>query len=366
MKIVIFGLTISSTWGNGHATLWRGLCKALIGMGHDVVFYEADAPYYAEMRDLREIPGGRLQIYPDWDSIRARAAADVADADVAIVTSYCRDSLQAGRLLHDQDRALRVFYDLDTPVTLARLDAGEQVPYIDRSSLNAFDLVLSFTGGPSLDAYRDRFGARHVAVLYGHVDPDIHRPAEPVPHYRSDLSYIGTYSDDRQDRLAQLLVAPARACPSRRFLIAGAQYPPDFPWASNIYFVRHLPPAEHGAFFSSSRLTLNVTRGPMAAMGWCPSGRLFEAAACGVAMISDRWEGLDTFFQPDEEIIVAESTDDAIAALSLTERELRAIARRARDRVLDEHSSARRAAEMVALFERAPLQRHDRQLLGED
>jgi spore maturation protein CgeB len=352
MKIVIFGLTISSTWGNGHATLWRGLCKVLIKTGHDVVFYEADAPYYAAMRDLWEIPGGRLEIYPDWEAVRSRATGDVADADVAIVTSYCPHSVQAGRLLQERGSALRVFYDLDTPVTLARLEAGEDVPYIDASSLRAYDLVLSYSGGRSLEAYHQRLGAEHVFPLYGHVDPDLHRPAPPLAHFQSDLSYIGTYSDDRQDKLEQLLVAPARACVSQRFLIAGAQYPADFPWAPNIYFVRHLPPAEHGAFFCSSRLTLNVTRRPMAEMGWCPSGRLFEAAACGVPLISDSWEGLEAFFRPGEEIIVAETTADVIAALDLGAPELRAIACRARERALDEHSSAKRAAELVMLLER--------------
>lgn len=365
MKIVIFGLTISSTWGNGHATLWRGLCKALIRMGHDVVFYEHDAPYYADMRDLHDIPGGRLEIYPEWDAVKARATGDIADADVAIVTSYCPDSLQAGRLLHQQDRALRVFYDLDTPVTLARIDAGDDVPYIDPSLFPGFDLVLSYSGGPSLESYRARLGARRVAALYGHVDPDVHRPAAALAHYQCDLSYIGTYSEDRQDKLEQLLVAVARSCPERRFLIAGAQYPPDFPWAPNIYFVRHLPPSEHAAFFCSSRLTLNVTRRPMAEMGWCPSGRLFEAAACGAPLISDNWDGLDTFFRPGEEIVVAETTDDAVAALELGDTRLRAIAHRARERVLDEHSSAKRAADMLALFEHASLQRLDSHQMAE-
>jgi spore maturation protein CgeB len=365
MKIVIFGLTISSSWGNGHATLWRGLCKALIRMGHDIVFYEADRPYYAEMRDFADLAGGRLEIYPDWESVRGRATSDVADADVAIVTSYCADSLEAGHLILERGHPLRVFYDLDTPVTLARLNSGDHVQYIDAASFGAFDLVLSYSGGRSLDAYRDRLGARRVAPLYGHVDPDLHRPQPPAAHYRCDLSYLGTYSDDRQQRLVQLFVEPARSCPARRFFLAGAQYPQDFPWAPNIYFVPHLPPAEHSTFFCSSRLTLNVTRGPMAEMGWCPSGRLFEAAACGVPLISDAWEGLDEFFQPTEQIIVAESTHDVIAALDLSERELNAMAARAREHVLQNHSSRQRAADMVALFEQPVAQRQVRDLITE-
>lgn len=351
MKIVIFGLTISSSWGNGHATLWRGLCRALIRIGHNIVFYERDVPYYANMRDLQEISGGRLELYAEWDDIRMCASADVADADVAIITSYCPDSLAATDIVLAQSHALRVFYDLDTPITLARLHSGQHVPYIGPSAFRDFDLVLSYTGGRALDEFRVRLGARHVAPLYGHVDPDLHRPSQPLPHYRADLSYLGTYSEDRQHTLITLLLMPAQLQSERKFLIAGAQYPQDFPWSSNIYFVRHLPPPEHAAFFCSSRLTLNVTRRAMAEMGWCPSGRLFEAAACGVPILSDNWEGLDTFFRPNEEIILAVGAADTVAALESGDQELLSMARRARERTLEEHSSSRRASELVQLLD---------------
>jgi spore maturation protein CgeB len=351
VKIVIFGLTISSSWGNGHATLWRGLSKALIQSGHHIVFYERNVPYYADMRDLNEIPGGRLELYDDWQSARRRASTDLADADVAIITSYCPDSLAATDIVLEQCRALRVFYDLDTPVTLARLEAGECVPYIGESGLRDFDLVLSYSGGGALDEFRTRLGARHVAPLYGHVDPDLHHPTPPLRHYQTDLSYLGTYSEDRQDALETLLVVPAQLRPDRKFLIGGALYPQDFPWSSNIYFVRHLPPAEHAAFFCSSRLTLNVTRRAMVERGWCPSGRLFEAAACGAPIVSDIWEGLDAFFQPNEEIILAGGSLDVAAALELGDHELQTMARRARERTLQEHSSRQRADELVQLLE---------------
>ena len=351
MKIVIFGLTISSSWGNGHATLWRGLCKNLSLMGHDVVFYERDVPYYAGARDLYELPGGRLELYPSWDAVRVRASNDVADADAAFVTSYCPDGLAATELVCNQARALRIFYDLDTPITLARLRAGEDVRYIGPRGLTDFDLVLSFTGGTRVfDEFRHRLGARRIAALYGHVDPDIHRPVTAQPHYAAHLSYLGTYSRDRQQALEALFVEPARRRRDLRFLLGGAQYPPGFPWSPNIYFVRHLPPSEHAAFFASSRLTLNVTRRARAEMGWCPSGRLFEAAACGTPLLSDVWEGLDEFFEPGEEIILARGQDDALMALEIADDELRAIARRARERTLDQHSSARRAEELVGLL----------------
>src|SRR4051794_27972370 len=303
------------------------------------------------MRDLHELPGGRLEFYEDWQSARPRASIDLADADVAIITSYCPDSLAAGQIVLAQGRALRVFYDLDTPVTLARLEAGECVPYIAASGLGDFDLVLSYSGGRALDEFRTRLGARHVAPLYGHVDPDLHHPTPPLPHYHADLSYLGTYSDDRQQALEALLVTPAQLLPRRRFLIGGAQYPQHFPWSSNIYFVRHLPPAEHAAFFCSSRLTLNVTRRAMVERGWCPSGRLFEAAACGAPIISDSWEGLDTFFRPNEEIIIARNSADVTTALEIGEEELKKMAGRARERTLEEHSSSRRADQLLQLLE---------------
>jgi spore maturation protein CgeB len=351
MKIVVFGLTVSSSWGNGHATLWRGLCRALAGRGCRIVFFEHDVPYYAMNRDLREIPGGDLALYPDWDSVRARAARELADADVAMVTSYCPHGLEATDLVLAAPRAARVFYDLDTPVTLSRLASGETTSYIGPRGLRDFDLVLSYTGGAALDALRERLGARRVAPLYGHVDPQVHRPAEPAAHYACDLSYLGTYAADRQAGVESLLVEPARRRPSQKFLIGGAQYAQDFPWTDNIFFVRHLPPSEHPAFFSSSRLTLNVTRQAMAAMGWCPSGRLFEAAACGAAMISDDWEGLDAFFAPGEEILVAHGTDDVLAALDCDDGELRRIAEAGRERVLAQHTSAHRAGELLAALQ---------------
>ncbi|MGJ4942064.1 CgeB family protein [Bradyrhizobium sp. HKCCYLS1011] len=351
MKIVIFGLTISSSWGNGHATLWRGLCKHLIRAGHHVTFFERDVPYYAGARDLHELAGGRLVLFSRWQDIKTTARAELRDADAAIVTSYCPDGIDATDLVLDQDHALRVFYDLDTPVTLQALRAGEPVSYIGPRGLGEFDLVLSFTGGDRVRReFAERLGAADVVPFYGHVDPDVHRPGEPQPHYRAALSYLGTYAADRQDTLERLFVEAARRRPELRFLIGGAQYPQDFPWSNNIYFVRHLPPAEHPAFYASSRLTLNVTRRAMAEMGWCPSGRLFEAAACGVPILSDRWEGLEHFFIPGEEILLAEDTDDVLRAVDLNDAELHSLARRARERVLAQHSSAQRATELIALF----------------
>ncbi|HEX3431291.1 MAG TPA: glycosyltransferase [Rhizomicrobium sp.] len=349
MKLVVFGLTISSSWGNGHATLWRGLARALAEKGHHLVFFERDVSWYAGARDYWQIPGGELVLYRDWQDIEARAASEIEDCDAAIVTSYCPDAILAGERIFET-APVSVFYDLDTPITLGRLGRGEGVPYIGARGLADYDLVLSFTGGGALDALRRDLSARRIAPLYGHVDPALHRPAAPNKNYRADLSYLGTWAADRQECLEHLFVEAARARPEQRFVIAGAQYPKEFPWSSNIWFVRHLPPGEHPAFFVSSRLTLNITRRDMAAMGWCPSGRLFEAAACGCPIVTDMWEGLDSFFEPGHEVLTAENTDHVLAALDRGSEELGRIADRARERVIAEHTSAHRADELLSLL----------------
>jgi spore maturation protein CgeB len=342
MKIVIFGLTISSSWGNGHATVWRSLCRQLIGRAHTVVFFERDVPYYAAHRDVSAIHGGTLRLYESWNEIADVAGRELHDADVAIVTSYCPDAVAASDLMWFSP-VFRVFYDLDTPVTIARLRAGEIVPYIPPNGLGDFDLVLSFTGGAALDALKTELGAKKVAPLYGSVDPDVHRRVPSKDIYRAALSYLGTYSQDRQETLQRLFIEPARRIPEARFVMGGAQYPVDFPWTNNIFFVRHLPPSEHPSFFCSSRLTLNATRAAMRDMGWCPSGRLFEAAACGVPIISDFWSGLDEFFTPESEILIASSAGDVLAGLQLSDAQLSRIARAARERVLAEHTGVQRA-----------------------
>ncbi|MBW3656152.1 MAG: glycosyltransferase [Gemmatimonadetes bacterium] len=351
MKLVFFGLTISSSWGNGHATLWRGLIRALARQGCEVVFFERDVSYYAETRDLTALEGAHLVLYPDWASVSARAAAEVRDADAAMVTSYCPDALPAATLA--RSAALSVFYDLDTPITLAQVASGDRVPYLPLEGLGGFDLVLSYTGGRALDALRGRLGARRAEPLYGHVDPEAHHPAACNEAYRADLSYMGAYAADRQPALERLFLEPARRRRGQRFVLAGAGYPQDFPWSDNGWFLRQLAPGVHPAFFSSSRLTLNVTRRDMARWGWCPSGRLFEAAACATPVLSDAWEGLDSFFEPGREILIADGAAAATAALDLDSEEVRRLGRAARARVLRDHTSDHRARELLGLLEDA-------------
>jgi spore maturation protein CgeB len=315
------------------------------------VFFEKDVPYYARHRDFRNITGGELVLYTSWQEILPAARQAVRDAEVAMVTSYCPDSIAASELLIDADTGFRVFYDLDTPVTLAGLERGEEVPYIGPRGLRDFHLVFSYTGGTALDQLSTRLHAARVAPLYGSVDPESHYPVEPVSRFQADLSYLGTYAADRQAALEALFVEPARALPEERFLLGGSQYPEGFPWMPNIYYAGHVAPPEHPQFYCSAKLNLSVTREAMARMGYCPSGRLFEAAACGAPVLTDSWQGLDRFFEPDREILVADSAGAAIEHLSRSESDLRAIGQAARERVLDEHTADHRALEFEAALD---------------
>lgn len=351
MKVVIFGLTISSAWGNGHATLWRGLVRALHAMGHEVVFFEHDVPYYAQHRDLSAADWFRLVLYRDFSEVAAVARRELAGADVGLVTSYCPDGPAASRVVLDSTLPRKVFYDLDSPVTLERLARGESVPYLPPQGLGGFDLVLSYAGGAALTGLQQQLGARVVAPLYGSADPDLHRPVPPATRHRNDLSYLGTYAADRQQLLEALFITPARRHPERRFALAGSQYPPDFPWTPNTFYLQHMPPPDHPSFFCSSSWTLNITRGAMAAVGYCPSGRLFEATSCGTPVVTDWFSGLDEFFEPSREVLVAQDTDGVLAALDLSDEERLRIGAAGRERTLECHSSAVRARELERLLQ---------------
>jgi spore maturation protein CgeB len=350
MKLVVFGLTVSSAWGAGRAAFWRGLIRALGRRCCEVVFFERDQPWCASHRDLHALEGGELKLYADWAGVLPAARRAVREADAAMVTSYCPDGVAAARLIRDEARGSKVFYDMDASVTLARVQAGERPDYLPPEGLSDFDLVLSGAGGEALRLLREQLGARRTAPLYGHVDPDVCRPAEPDPAFAADLSFIGAWAADRQAALETLFVEPARRRPGKRFVLAGSGYPAAFPWTENIWHVRHLPPGLHPAFFAASRLTLNVTRADMAAYGWRPSGRLFEAAACGAPVLTDRWPGLEDVFEPGREILTADGVEDALAALELGDAELAAIGAAARERTLQHHTSDRRAEELIGLL----------------
>lgn len=357
MKIVVFGLTISSSWGNGHATLWRALARGLSRLGHHLVFFERDLPWYAAHRDFTSIPGGRLHLYSGWVDVIDAAQRELSDADVALVSSYCPDGAAASELVLGSAVCVRAYYDMDTPVTLARLAAGEPVTYLPRDGLGRFDLVLSFTGGRALDDLREKLGARLVAPLYGSVDPDVHGPVPPSPDYAADVSYLGTYASDRQAMLETLFLRAADRLPALRFLLGGSQYPATFPWRKNLYYIHHVAPPQHASFYCSSSITVNVTRQAMAQLGFCPSGRLFEATACGTAILSDTWEGIEQFFTPDSEILLARSTDEAVSLLRESPESLANVGRAARARTLAAHTGLHRAMEFVSHLDDAARER---------
>jgi len=370
VKITIFGLTLSSSWGNGHATPYRALLRALARMGHSITFYEKDVPYYARHRDFSSCDFCELFIYQDWDSIRERALHDAAGSDVVLTASFLPQGAQINDELLALPRPLHVFYDLDTPVTLGLLRQGKLVDYLLPAQLSAFDLVFSFTGGACLNELRERYGVRNAQPLYGCVDPDVHFRVEVPEQYRCALSYMGTYAADRQPQLEKLLLAPARQLPQEAFVLAGSLYPWDgsIAWPPNLRRFEHVGPSDHAAFYSSSRATLNITRADMAANGYCPSGRFFEAAACDTPVLTDSWLGLGEFFLAGEEIIVVSSTAEVVEALRRPAAELTQIAARARARTLSEHTGEVRARQMLAALEAArsstPAQpsTHNRQL----
>ena len=347
MRIVILGLTITSSWGNGHATTFRGLVRGLARRGHDVLFLERDKPWYAENRDLPAPPYGDTQLYTGLLELAARWADPIARADLVIVGSYVPDGAAVGALVQRLATGLTAFYDIDTPITLAALAEGA-CDYLTPELLRGFDLYLSFTGGPTLTHLQSTLGARMARPLYCSADPDVYRPdPDQVPVW--DLGYLGTYSMDRQPMVDALLCQPAQAWPEGRFTVAGPLYPATIAWPTNVLRTEHLAPNRHRAFYARQRFTLNVTRADMIRRGYSPSVRLFEAASCGVPIISDWWPGLDAFFQPGEEIIIAETPTDVLAALrAMPDRRRRAIAAAARARVLAAHTGTHRAAELEA------------------
>lgn len=343
MRIVILGLSITSSWGNGHATTYRGLVRELAARGHDVLFLERDVPWYAANRDPPHPPYGRTELYANHEDLRQRFAGDVRDADLVIVGSYVPEGVAVGEWVIGAARGATAFYDIDTPVTLAKLERGD-TEYLSADLIPRYDAYLSFTGGPTLERLEKQFGSPFARPLYCSFDPQLYFPEAVAPQW--DLGYIGTYSDDRQPPLDRLLLDPARRSPHRSFVVAGPQYPENIAWPHNVERIAHLPPAEHRAFYCAQRFTLNVTRADMIRAGWSPSVRLFEAAACATPILSDWWEGLDAFFRPDEEIGIVGSPEETLRCLEMPDEERRAMGERARARVLAAHTSAHRAAEL--------------------
>jgi spore maturation protein CgeB len=335
LKLVVFGLSVTSSWGNGHATNFRGLIGALRRRGHEVLFLERDRPRYAAARDFS---APWAQLYTDVAELERRED-DVRSADLVLIGSYVPDGVAVTEWVLAHAEGVTAFWDIDTPITHAKLARGDY-EYLSPALVPQFDLYLSFTGGPVLD----ELGARRPVPFYCIADPSLYRPlAVPV---RWHLGYLGTYSEDRQPKVDSLLLEPARAESGLRFALGGPQYPHDLEWPPNVERFENVAPAEHPAFYAAQRFTLNITRNDMVRTGWSPSVRLFEAAACGVPVVSDWWDGLDAFFRPGSEILIADDGDDVLRHLRLPDEERDAIGSRARARVLREHTAEQRACEL--------------------
>jgi spore maturation protein CgeB len=344
LKIVILGLSITSSWGNGHATTYRGLVRELCARGHHLLFLERDVEWYASNRDLPQPPFGETRLYTSAAQLKRRFAERIRNADFVIVGSYVPEGAQIGEWVTKIATGVVAFYDIDTPVTLAGLAKGD-LDYLSRKLIPRYHLYLSFTGGPTLDILRKRYGSPSARPLYCSVDPEIYYP-ETRP-MKWDLGYMGTYSDDRQPTLERLLLEPARAWSDGKFVVAGPQYPRGIRWPRNVRRFNHLSPARHRRFYNSQRFTLNVTRANMIVAGYSPSVRLFEAAACATPIVSDFWQGIETILVPGKEILIARNADDTLEYLrDLSETERRHIGERARARVLNHHTAAHRALEL--------------------
>jgi spore maturation protein CgeB len=350
MNIVFFGLSITSSWGNGHATTYRALVRALVAAGHRVSFFERDQPWYAENRDLLSIDGAEIHLYKTLPDLK-RHRADIESSDAVIIGSYVPEAIPLANSLFGEVRGVMAFYDIDTPVTLSKLEAGD-FEYIDRQTIPKYDLYLSFTGGPTLKTLEKKYRARRAVALYCSVEPEHYFPEKTVPKW--DLGYLGTYSADRQPGLQQLLLDPARELSERRFVVAGPQYPEEILWPANVARIEHLNPVDHRRFYNQQRFTLNLTRAAMRKAGYSPSIRLFEAAACGAPIITDAWSGLEAIFTPGEDILIARSAADVISYLrELSPERARNIGRRGRERILAGHTAAHRARELESYLAKA-------------
>ncbi len=346
MKITILGLSITSSWGNGHATTYRALMRELTARGHDVTFLERDVPWYADNRDLPNPPYGRTALYYGLDDLVARFSPVIAAADMVIVGSYVPDGIAVGDFVLRTAQGVTAFYDIDTPVTLARLSRGDY-QYLHPRQIPLYDLYLSFTGGPTLRTIEEDWGSPSAHALYCSFDPALYFP-EPAPEQWL-MGYIGTWSADRQPAVEQLLCEPAKRMPQSRFVVAGPLYPPEIEWPRNVERLQHLAPGQHRAFYNSQRVTLNVTRADMVRAGYSPSVRLFEAAACGTPVISDHWDGIEDFFKPGKEILIAHSTEDALRYLAFAPGDLARVGAAARARARRCHTAASRAEQLEFL-----------------
>jgi spore maturation protein CgeB len=268
-----------------------------------------------------------------------------------IVGSYVPEGVAVGEWITKTVAGITAFYDIDTPVTLAKIEKGDY-EYLHPGLIPQYNIYLSFTGGPTLLRLEKEYGSPMARAFYCSFDPELYYPEGQNKKW--DLGYLGTYSDDRQPPLQQLMLDAAEKLPNKKFVVAGPQYPASVVWPKNVERIEHLPPSQHRTFYNSQRFTMNITRADMIKAGYSPSVRLFEAAACGTPIISDYWDGIDSIFEIGTEILISRSANDTMNFLtSISEGERKQIGERARKKVLEQHTAAHRALELEACYNEA-------------
>ena len=351
INITILGLSITSSWGNGHATTFRGLIRELNKNGHKVTFLERDVPWYASNRDLPEPAFCKTILYKDLDELKSNHEALVGEADLVIVGSFVPEGVAVGEWVVEIADGITAFYDIDTPVTLTKIE-NDNFEYLHPDLIRKYQIYLSFTGGPTLKTLQKFYGSPMARPFYCSFDPELYFPEEVQKKW--DLGYLGTYSVDRQKPLEDLMLTAAMNLPEKKFSVAGSQYPEDIQWPTNVDRIEHLPPSEHRLYYNQQKFTMNITRADMIKAGYSPSVRLFEAAACATPIISDYWDGIESLFEIDTEILISRSSEETISYLStLTNVDVKAIGERAREKVLKEHTAAHRAIELENYYNEA-------------
>lgn len=350
LNIVIFGLSITSSWGNGHATTYRGVIKELNKRGHKITFFEKNLPFYASNRDLSRPEYCKVILYEDFDELKNYKKM-VSDADLVIVGSYVPNGVNVGYFVIENAKGIKAFYDIDTPVTMTKL-ANSDFEYLEPPLISQYDIYLSFTGGPTLKIIENHYHSPLAVPFYCSFDPDLYFNISMSKKWL--LGYLGTYSDDRQPVLDKLLIEPAKRMKTEKFIVAGPQYPDSIEWYENIERIYHLPPNEHTAFYNSQLFTLNITRADMVKAGYSPSVRLFEAAACGTPIISDNWPGIETILTPNEEIFIVNNSEDVINILNnVSEEERLRVGKNARKKVMSDHTAGKRAIQLEGYYQQA-------------
>jgi len=354
VKIAFFASSLVSSYWNGAATYYRGLIRALDARGHRVTFFEPDAFERQANRDIADPPWAEVVVYEPTGSAALAAVERARGADVLVKASGVGvlDELLEEALVDAADGAASVFWDVDAPATLARLEAAPEDHL--RTLVPRYDLILTYGGGePVVRRYRD-LGARECVPIYNALDPETHHPGPHDSRFACDLAFLGNRLPDREARVEEFFLRAAELAPERSFLLAGAGWD-DKRLPSNVRVLGHVSTNEHNAFNSTPLAVLNVLRDSMAENGWSPATRVFEAAGAAACLISDEWQGIDEFLEPGREVLVARSGDDVATLLrELMPERAEEIGRAARRRVLREHTYEHRAEQVESILSRVP------------